>query len=36
VLDIKPCLPAFDSFDAERTGWLKEGARRVHEVKADE
>jgi tRNA-Thr(GGU) m(6)t(6)A37 methyltransferase TsaA len=35
VLDIKPYVPAFDVFDAERTGWLEQGARRVHEVKAD-
>ena len=36
VLDIKPYVPAFDVFDAERTGWLEQGARRVHEVKADQ
>jgi tRNA (adenine37-N6)-methyltransferase len=36
VLDVKPYVPAFDSFDAERTGWLEQGARKVHEVRADE
>jgi tRNA-Thr(GGU) m(6)t(6)A37 methyltransferase TsaA len=36
VLDIKPYVPAFDVFDAERTGWLQRGAPRVHEVRADE
>jgi tRNA-Thr(GGU) m(6)t(6)A37 methyltransferase TsaA len=36
VLDIKPYVPAFDSFAAERTGWLERGAPRVHEVRADE
>jgi tRNA (adenine37-N6)-methyltransferase len=36
VLDIKPYVPAFDAFEAERTGWLDKGARRVHEVRADE
>jgi tRNA-Thr(GGU) m(6)t(6)A37 methyltransferase TsaA len=35
VLDIKPYVPAFDSFAAERTGWLEQAARRVHEVRAD-
>jgi tRNA-Thr(GGU) m(6)t(6)A37 methyltransferase TsaA len=35
VLDIKPYVPAFDSFTAERTGWLAQGAARVHEVRAD-
>ena len=36
VLDIKPYVTAFDAFDAERTGWLEAGARRVHEVRSDE
>ena len=36
VLDIKPYVPAFDAFAAERIGWLEQGARRVHEVRADE
>jgi tRNA-Thr(GGU) m(6)t(6)A37 methyltransferase TsaA len=36
VLDIKPYVPAFDSFAVERSGWLERGARRVHDVKADE
>jgi tRNA (adenine37-N6)-methyltransferase len=36
VLDIKPYVPAFDVFSAERTGWLEQGARRVHEVRADQ
>jgi tRNA-Thr(GGU) m(6)t(6)A37 methyltransferase TsaA len=35
VLDIKPYVPAFDVFEAERTGWLAQGAPRVHEVRAD-
>jgi tRNA (adenine37-N6)-methyltransferase len=35
VLDIKPYVPAFDSFAAERTGWLASAAQRVHEVRAD-
>jgi tRNA (adenine37-N6)-methyltransferase len=35
VLDIKPYVPAFDSFVAERTGWLERAAQRVHEVRAD-
>jgi tRNA-Thr(GGU) m(6)t(6)A37 methyltransferase TsaA len=36
VLDIKPYVPAFDVFDAERTGWLAQGAVKVHQVRADE
>jgi tRNA-Thr(GGU) m(6)t(6)A37 methyltransferase TsaA len=36
VLDIKPYVPAFDAFAAERTGWLADAAQRVHEVRADE
>jgi tRNA-Thr(GGU) m(6)t(6)A37 methyltransferase TsaA len=36
VLDIKPYVPAFDSFAAERTGWLEKGAARVHDVRADQ
>jgi tRNA (adenine37-N6)-methyltransferase len=36
VLDLKPYVPAFDAFEAERTGWLEQGARKVHEVRADE
>jgi tRNA (adenine37-N6)-methyltransferase len=36
VLDVKPYVPAFDVFAAERIGWLEQGARRVHEVRADE
>lgn len=35
VLDIKPYMPAFDCFAAEGIGWLADGARRVHEVRAD-
>jgi tRNA (adenine37-N6)-methyltransferase len=35
VLDIKPYVPAFDAFDAERTGWLTAAAQRVHHVRAD-
>jgi len=35
VLDIKPYVPAFDSFTAERTGWLEQAAHRVHEARAD-
>ena len=35
VLDIKPYVPAFDSVAAERTGWLHDAAKRVHEVRAD-
>jgi tRNA (adenine37-N6)-methyltransferase len=35
VLDIKPYVPAFDSFAAERTGWLEHAANRVHDVRAD-
>ncbi len=35
VLDIKPYVPAFDSFAAERTGWLERCAERVHELRAD-
>ncbi|HEX4008427.1 MAG TPA: tRNA (N6-threonylcarbamoyladenosine(37)-N6)-methyltransferase TrmO [Solirubrobacteraceae bacterium] len=35
VLDIKPYVPAFDAFEAERTGWLATAAQRVHQVRAD-
>jgi tRNA-Thr(GGU) m(6)t(6)A37 methyltransferase TsaA len=35
VLDIKPYVPKFDSFAAERTGWLQKAAERVHQVRAD-
>ncbi|HEY5317008.1 MAG TPA: tRNA (N6-threonylcarbamoyladenosine(37)-N6)-methyltransferase TrmO [Solirubrobacteraceae bacterium] len=35
ILDIKPYVPAFDSFAAERTGWLEKAAERVHDVTAD-
>jgi tRNA-Thr(GGU) m(6)t(6)A37 methyltransferase TsaA len=36
VLDVKPYVPAFDAFAAERTGWLERAAQRVHEVRADQ
>jgi tRNA-methyltransferase O len=35
----RPAIPtrsAFDAFEAECTGWLDKGARRVHEVRADQ
>lgn len=35
VLDIKPYVPAFDAFDAPRTGWLAAAAERVHRLRAD-
>jgi tRNA-Thr(GGU) m(6)t(6)A37 methyltransferase TsaA len=35
VLDLKPYVPAFDTVEAERTGWLERAAQRVHEVRAD-
>jgi len=35
VLDIKPYVPEFDSVGAERTGWLRDAAERVHHVTAD-
>jgi len=35
ILDIKPYVPEFDSVAAERTGWLHEAAKRVHNVTAD-
>lgn len=35
VLDIKPYVPTFDSIAAERTGWLKEAAQQVYDVRAD-
>lgn len=35
VLDIKPYVPVFDAFEAERTGWLGAAADRVHHVRAD-
>ena len=35
VLDLKPYVPAFDVFAAERTGWLERAAARVHEVRSD-
>ncbi len=35
VLDIKPYVPAFDVFAAERVGWLADAAPRVHDTRAD-
>jgi tRNA-Thr(GGU) m(6)t(6)A37 methyltransferase TsaA len=35
VLDIKPYVPEFDSVAAERTGWLRDAAERVHRIRAD-
>jgi tRNA (adenine37-N6)-methyltransferase len=35
VLDVKPYVPTFDAVEAERTGWLEQGARRVFEVRSD-
>jgi tRNA-Thr(GGU) m(6)t(6)A37 methyltransferase TsaA len=35
VLDIKPYVPQFDAFDAERTGWLEASAGEVHRLRAD-
>jgi tRNA-Thr(GGU) m(6)t(6)A37 methyltransferase TsaA len=35
VLDLKPYVPEFDVFDAERTGWLERAAAKVHDVRAD-
>ena len=35
VLDVKPYVPAFDSVQAERSGWLQHKADRVHHVRAD-
>jgi tRNA (Thr-GGU) A37 N-methylase len=36
LLDIKPYVPQFDAFAAERTGWLHNKAGKVHKVSADE
>jgi tRNA-Thr(GGU) m(6)t(6)A37 methyltransferase TsaA len=35
VLDLKPYVPLFDCIDAERIGWLKDKAEKVHAVRAD-
>jgi tRNA-Thr(GGU) m(6)t(6)A37 methyltransferase TsaA len=36
LLDIKPYVPEFDVFAAERTGWLHDKASKVYELSADE
>lgn len=36
LLDIKPYVPAFDRWDAERTGWFADNANKVHTTRADE
>jgi len=36
LLDIKPYVPAFDRWDAERTGWYTANADKVHTTRADE
>jgi len=36
LLDIKPYVPAFDGFTAERIGWLEAGEGRVAQCRADE
>jgi tRNA-Thr(GGU) m(6)t(6)A37 methyltransferase TsaA len=36
VLDVKPYGPAFDRFDAERSGWLEQRADDVHRRGADD
>lgn len=36
LLDIKPYVSAFDSFVAERTGWLEAAEGRVAQIRADE
>jgi len=36
LLDIKPYVPAFDCWDAERTGWFAANAEKVHTTRADE
>lgn len=35
VLDVKPYVPEFDAIAAERTGWLADAAKRVHDTRAD-
>ena len=35
VLDIKPYVPAFDRWDAERIGWFEGRADAVHRTRAD-
>jgi tRNA (adenine37-N6)-methyltransferase len=35
ILDVKPYVPEFDAFEAERTGWLQDAAARVHDTRAD-
>jgi len=36
VLDIKPYVPTFDVFAAERTGWFAENAAKVQTIRADD
>ncbi len=36
LLDIKPYVPAFDRWDAERTGWFAANVSKVHTTCADE
>ncbi len=36
MLDLKTYIPAFDYRDADRIGWYKETAGKVHTTRADE
>jgi tRNA-Thr(GGU) m(6)t(6)A37 methyltransferase TsaA len=36
LLDIKPYVPRFDHWDAERTGWLASAGERVRGARADD
>ncbi len=36
LLDIKPYVPEFDSWDADRTGWFEQAKGRVRNHKSDD
>ena len=36
LLDVKPYVPQFDCWNAERTGWLESTSERVRHTKADD
>lgn len=36
LLDIKPFIPAFDKYEAEKTGWMNHPKENLNDIKSDE
>lgn len=36
LLDIKPFIPAFDKYEAEKTGWMNPPKENLNDIKSDE